>query len=273
MLHSLPRTSLFALLLLSYVVAPSLAEEVKVPKKENFHLFLLIGQSNMAGRGKVTPDDQIENPKVLMFNKEGQWVPAVDPLHFDKPKMVGVGLGRTFGLEVSKANPDVTIGLIPCAVGGSPIASWSPGARDKATNTHPYDDALKRAKAALKAGELKGILWHQGEADSGKGKSEIYQQKLTELIARVRKELDAEDVPFIIGQLGKFEESPWNEAKQQVDQAHQAIAKSDGNSAFVSSDGLTHKGDKVHFNAKSYREFGRRYAKAYLDLQSKSGDQ
>lgn len=271
---TMPRKSpilvLAALVVAVSLIATGRSEDVTLPAKDNFHLFLLVGQSNMAGRGKVTPDDQTKNPKVLMLNQQGEWVPAVDPMHFDKPKIVGVGLGRTFGLEVSKANPDVTIGLIPCAVGGSPIKSWEPGARDGATNTHPYDDAMKRAHKALESGKLVGILWHQGESDSGPGKAEVYEQKLRELIARFRSELDADDVPFIIGQLGQFPERPWNESKSQVDAAHQNIAKTDKNVVFVKSDDLTHKGDQVHFSADSYREFGKRYAKAYLDFSGKT---
>ncbi len=263
-------TAPIALLFLFSFVANAISEERDLPSKEKFHLFLLVGQSNMAGRGKVTSMDQVEIPSVLMFNQKGQWVPAVDPMHFDKPKIVGVGLGRTFGIEVSKNYPEATIGLIPCAVGGSPIKSWEPGAWDAPTKSHPYDDAMKRAHAALQSGTLKGILWHQGESDSGPGKSEIYEQKLRELIARFREELDADDVPFIIGQLGQFEDRPWNDYKKQVDHAHRNIAKSDKKVIFVNSEGLSHKGDKVHFNAESYREFGKRYANAFLSSDQRS---
>jgi hypothetical protein len=35
---------------------------------------------------------------------------------------------------------------------------------------------------------------------------------------------------------------------------------------FVASDGLKDKGDFVHFDAASQREFGRRYAHAFLQL-------
>jgi hypothetical protein len=80
--------------------------------------------------------------------------------------------------------------------------------------------------------------------------------------------LDAPDVPFVVGQLGQFEERPWNKYKQQVDAVHQALPGKVPHTAFVSSDGLAHKGDEVHFDADSYRELGRRYAKAYLELTS-----
>lgn len=245
----------------------SYAEDVDLPeKKENFHLYLLVGQSNMAGRGKVTKQDQEPNPQVLMLNKKREWVPAVDPLHFDKPGIVGVGIGKTFGIEMAKDNPDATIGLIPCGVGGSPISSWQPGEFYKPTKSHPWDDAMERAEVALEKGTLKGILWHQGESDSKPGLAEIHEEKLHDLIARFRKELNAPAVPFIAGQMGQFEERPWNDSKRLVDSAHRNLSENVKNAAFVSSDGLHHKGDEVHFDADSYRELGRRYADAFRRL-------
>src|SRR5687768_14861689 len=58
--------------------------EISPPAKEKFHLYLLIGQSNMAGRGVVEEADKVPHPGVLVFTKENAWAPAVDPLHFDK---------------------------------------------------------------------------------------------------------------------------------------------------------------------------------------------
>ncbi|MCA9120333.1 MAG: sialate O-acetylesterase [Planctomycetaceae bacterium] len=238
---------------------------VALPPRENFHLYLLVGQSNMAGRGIVAEEDRQPHPRVLMFTKNRQWAPAVDPLHFDKP-VAGVGIGRTFGIELAKANPDITIGLIPCAVGGSPISSWEPGGYHAQTKSHPYDDAIKRAKQALEVGVLKGILWHQGESDSHPGAAEVYEQKLHTLIARFREELNAPEAPFLAGQLGQFAERPWDESRKLVDAAHRSLPKKIAHTAFVSSDRLGHKGDEVHFNAAAYREFGRRYAEAFQKL-------
>lgn len=250
---------------------PLSAEESAIPpQKENFHLYLLVGQSNMAGRGKVTPQDQKPHPRVLMLNKDRKWVPAADPLHFDKPGIVGVGLGKTFGIEMAADSPDAVIGLIPCAVGGSPISSWQPGQFYKPTKSHPWDDAIARAEIALKQGTLKGILWHQGESDSKPELAEIYEEKLHDLIARLRKELKAPEVPFIAGQMGQFSERPWNAAKKVVDAAHRDLSKHVKNTAFVNSNGLRHKGDQVHFDADSYRELGRRYADAYRRLTQPS---
>ncbi len=245
--------------------AETTAPPVKLPTKEKFYLFLLVGQSNMAGRGKVEAEDKVVNPRVLTLSKDGKWVPAVDPIHFDKPG-VGVGLGRSFGLTLAeKMDPDITIGLIPCAQGGSPIATWEPGAKWEQTKSKPYDDTMVRANLALKDGVLKGILWHQGESDTGKT-ADVYQVKLTALLARFRKDLTSPDVQVIIGQLGPYRKNADTEGSKTVDAALQAVAKEDGNAAFVSADGLTSNPDFVHFDAKSQREFGKRYAEAYLKL-------
>lgn len=244
------------------------AQSVALPPKESFHLYLLVGQSNMAGRGTVTPADTVPSERVLMLNKAGQWVPAVDPMHFDKP-VAGVGLGRTFALTVAAKTPGVTIGLIPCAVGGSPLDVWVPGAFYEPTKSHPWDDALRRARQALAAGTLKGILWHQGESDATPTLAPAYEGKLHDLIARLRRELNAPTVPFIAGQLGKFPDAPWDDARTRIDRVHRDLPAKVPRTAFVSSEGLQHKGDKVHFDADSYRTLGLRYAEAYLKIADK----
>lgn len=260
------------LLVLGLISAVWPAAAAELPPKEKFHLFLLVGQSNMAGRGKVEADDRKPHPRVLMFSKEKAWVPAVDPLHFDKPAVVGVGLGRTFALTLAEADPTITIGLIPCAVGGSPIEAWEPGAFDAPTKTHPWDDAMARAEVALPAGTLKGILWHQGESDCTPERAPRYEKRLHDLIDRFRVTLKAPDVPFIAGQMGQFPEKPWDQDKRQVDTVHRALPTKVRQTAFVSSDDLHHNGDSVHFDAAAYRELGRRYAAAYRTLTDRKAD-
>ncbi|MDB4584399.1 sialate O-acetylesterase, partial [Draconibacterium sp.] len=218
--------------------------------------------------------DTIVQPKVYALNKNNMWVPAQDPIHFDK-KVAGVGLGRTFGIEMAKANPNTNIGLIPCAVGGSPIDAWQPGEYHKQTETHPWDDMEKRLKIALKGGTLKGILWHQGESDSNPAKCNEYEAKLKDLIQRVRILGDNPDAPFVAGEFGRFKlksnKGKYPELKPSpakiVMQSTKRVIKKDKNAALVKSKGLNHKGDNTHFDAESYREFGLRYAKAMLKLQ------
>ncbi len=207
-----------------------------------------------------------------MLDHTGQWVAAADPLHFDKPKVAGVGLGKTFAIDYAQQHPDVVVGLIPCAVGGSPIASWQPGGYHSQTMTYPYDDAISRASLAMQSGTLKGILWHQGESDSNAGAADVYGDKLQALVSRLRLDLDAADVPFIAGQMGQFEGRPWNDHKKRVDAAQRSLAETVPLTAFVSSNGLTDKGDQVHFDSRSYRELGHRYFNAYETMLGERAD-
>lgn len=248
--------------------SPVKSSGVTIPEKSKFYLYVLAGQSNMAGRGVVTPADRQPMDRVLTLDKNGKWVPAVDPLHFDKPG-AGVGVGRTFAAEMLKDLPkDVVIGLIPTAAGGSAIASWRPGGYHDQTKSHPYDDAIKRIAIASQAGTVKGILWHQGESDCTPEKSAVYEKELHELIARLRAQLKSPDLPFIVGQMGQFPEKPWDDAKKRVDQIHRELPQKIKETAFVNSDGLGHKGDQIHFNSESYREFGKRYAQAMKSLMT-----
>jgi hypothetical protein len=229
------------------------------------HLFLLAGQSNMAGRGDVGDQDRIPHPRVWMLDRSLLWAPAVEPMHFDKP-IAAVGPGRAFGVAIAEASPNVAVGLIPTAVGGSPIAAWQPGVLYPETGAYPWDDAVRRTRAAMPQGVLRAILWHQGESDGNDAAAPLYESRLRSLIARFRAEFGDPTLPFIIGQLGRFEGKPWTTGYQQVDTAHQRVAADVPNVAFVPSDGLRDKGDQLHFSDAAARELGRRYARAYLAL-------
>ena len=233
--------------------------------RKKTHLFLLVGQSNMAGRGIVEHEDTIPHPRVLTLTKDEKWAPAIDPIHFDK-EVAGVGLGRTFGITLAEKSKKITIGLIPCATGGSPISVWRPGQEWYQTQSYPYDDAIRRAKLAMEDGVLKGILWHQGSSDSKPGLAEEYEKNLKDLIKRFREELNSPSVPFIIGQMGQFPGKPRTPSEKLVDEAHFLIAKESKLNGFVYSDELTFNSDSIHFNAGSQRELGRRYAEVYMKM-------
>ena len=84
--------TLFFTLTIFFINATGASSQPAVPKN-NFHLYLLVGQSNMAGRGEIQQEDNTPHPRVLMLSKENRWQPAVEPLHFDKPDIVGTGPG------------------------------------------------------------------------------------------------------------------------------------------------------------------------------------
>jgi hypothetical protein len=223
--------------------------------RKDIQLFLLIGQSNMAGRGKVKRRDRQALPRVFSFSKEQQWVPAVDPLHWDKPKIAGAGLGRSFAEVLTGQNQQAVIGLIPAAFGGSSLEQWAPGGE-------LYGNAVSRARAALESGTLRGILWHQGEADSSdEANARSYAERWSRLASSLRQDLAP--APIVVGELGGFFQAPF---ATLVNEQLAVIPARVPRTAFVPSGGLKDRGDRLHFNTASLRELGRRYACAFLML-------
>ena len=255
---------LYCFLLIVFIaIYPTL--QLAAQPNPNFELYILAGQSNMAGRGVLTDEwKTVGNDSVFALNQAMQWVPAKHPLHFDKPTIAGVGPGLTFGIEMAKAKPAVRVGLIPCAVGGTPIEHWLPGAYDSATQTHPYDDAAERIRFAMQFGVIKGIIWHQGEANSQPGQARQYLNQLMELIKRFRTFTGDPSLPFVAGELGHFFANSDN-----INQQLLLLPRLDMHSAVASAAGLSDKGDKVHFDAPSTTELGKRYALQMMLLQKK----
>lgn len=263
--------ALFAVLNLLAVFSTA-AAPVFPPDKARFQLFLLAGQSNMAGRGAVTDltaAEKAPDSRVLALNASGEWQPALDPVHWDKPGAAGVGPGKFFGKIIADKNPGVVVGLIPTACGGSPIATWQPGATNPQTKSKPYDDCIARARRALKDGTLKAILWHQGEGDANPASSAVYEEKLVGVINRLRADLGAPEIPFIMGQLGRFPGRTWDADRIAVDRAQRAVAAKMKNVYFVSAEGLLSRGDNLHFNTASQKIFAERYAAAYIATPAK----
>ena len=149
--------------------------QVTFSNTKKYDLYLLIGQSNMAGRGEISEEDEIPLDSVYYLNEQLIWMKAADPIHFDKPS-AGLGLAKSFGEEIRKNYPDKLIGLIPCAVGGTSISNWQPGVMHQQTISYPWDNMKERLAYALQFGELKGILWHQGEEDSNPTDCYLYEE-------------------------------------------------------------------------------------------------
>jgi len=187
-------------------------------------------------------------------------------VHFDKPKAAGVGPARGFANAIADCDTTIEIGLVPTAVGGSAISAWMPGAADPATHTHPYDDALGRARRAMRDGRFDAILWHQGESDANPRAAPEYEARLRAVVARFRADLGDSTLPVIVGEVGHFADRPWTPPRDSVTEATRRVAATTPNMAFVSSEGLEHRGDSLHFSARAARELGRRYAAAYRTL-------
>ncbi|GDY13200.1 acetylxylan esterase [Planctomycetota bacterium] len=224
-------------------------EEPVLPDQDHFLIFLLIGQSNMAGRGKVEDQDRQAHPRVLTLSKDDAWIPAIDPIHFDKSK-AGVGLGLTFGKTVAEALPGYHIGLVPCAVGGTSLTAWID------PNGKLLSEAYRRCKLAQGKGKLAGILWHQGESGPT---AAVYPAMFTSFAEQLRKDLaGGKPVPLVIGTL-----SDGCPVAKTMNPMLLALAPTIPATSCVDTAGLA--GD-LHFTNTSLRQMGQRYAAAWLTL-------
>lgn len=190
-------------------------DTVVLPHADKVFLFLLIGQSNMAGRGVVEEEDRHLDRRILVFNRDRDWEVAREPLHWDRPGFNGVGPGLSFARTLlPDLPPDAVIGLIPAAAGGTSIAWWTKtyaGANTYYGGQYLYPHAVSRARDALRNGRLAGILWNQGESDGGSAENDggrSYRTRLHQLIADLRSDLDAPEAPFLVSTLGPWRNTP-----------------------------------------------------------------
>ena len=223
------------------------------------HSFLLIGQSNMAGRGFLheAPPLPKEDLKVL---RNGRWQPMYRPVNPDRP-FSGVNLAERFAQLYAQAY-SVPVGLIPCADGGTRMEWWMPGQT-------LFDHAVAQAKLAQRTSVIAGVLWHQGESDTFGDRIPLYEERLAEMITALRRELQLEDVPFLMGELGDFlslcqwPDLPELKNYDQINTILRRVAARTPLAATVSARGL---GANLHFNAASLYAFGERYFEAYQGL-------
>jgi hypothetical protein len=218
------------------------------------HLFILTGQSNMAG---MDPKLGFEPEAKLLF-------------------------------------PEADVAYIKIAVGGQPIRYWvnewneiatkhgvdvaKARAGDKGTQTTAffYTRILEQFATMLKEhpnAKSVTFCWMQGENDSKLGLHAPYADALKQLIANLRHDLKRPDMNAVIGRISdhdKLNPPAWQTVRQmQVD-----VAKTDPHGAWVDCDDLNDKEVKgvmtndLHYTKEGYATLGRRFvrqAKALID--------
>jgi|LSQX01.1.fsa_nt_gb hypothetical protein len=231
------------------------------------YAFLLAGQSNMAGRGDLTDVPVIEDDKILML-RNGRWIRMSEPINPDRAVLAGshglpvsgACLAASFARDFA-ASHKVKIGLIPCADGGSGLDEWQPGEL-------LYDHAVCQATLAARTARLAGVLWHQGENDSGAAdKAASYEKRFLLFFNQLKKDLDQPQLPLLLGELAHgFAPGvcPW---AAEINQALARLAQLIPACGTVSARDLTLKPDGVHFDAISLRTFGSRYFAAYEKIR------
>lgn len=225
------------------------------------HSFLLIGQSNMAGRGELDKAQKINTAHIHVL-RNGRWQPMFRPINPDRP-FSGTNLAESFAEAYAKKY-GVEVGLICCADGGTSLEQWQEGGL-------LYDNAVYQARLASRTSTIAGVLWHQGEADCAPRLNATYQERFEKIMNGFRKDLDLYDVPFLLGGLGDFlADCPFDENLREYKKINEQlanVAKTNAMTGFVSAEGLSGKEDLLHFNAKALYEFGLRYFETFEKLR------
>ena len=224
--------------------------------------FLLIGQSNMSGRGYINDMIPVKTDRIFTL-RNGRWYKFFRPINPDRD-FAGVNLAESFAEKYSELY-DTEVGLICCADGGTSLDQWAPG-------EVLFDNAVNCARLAMRSSDLVGILWHQGEADCSPHLAATYKERFLRMITEMKSQLGKEDVPVIVGGLGDFlpKRSPGGalDNYMEVNRALTEIAEENALIGFASAEGLSDRGDNLHFSSPALYEFGLRYLDAFEKIST-----
>jgi carbohydrate esterase-like sialic acid-specific acetylesterase len=259
------------------VASARIPARVVIPKEHlgSLHIFLLAGQSNMSGRGALPEARSTAAPGVCVFGGDYRWHEGREPVDFAEGQVdeVSADPGAGFGPSIAFAEalrgirPDLVIGLVPCARGGSTIHEWQ---RDLDEGTL-YGSCLKRARAAEGAGRIAGALFFQGEADAGHEHDsggrplspDRWAAAFEAMVKGLRGDLGTSDLPVVFAELGKAPRTNqfpgWERVKAEQRRVHLPHA------ARITTDDLA-LADPLHFTTESYRVIGQRFATAMAVL-------
>ena len=259
----------------------------------NLHIYLAFGQSNMAGVSEVTAKDRVPyNPRFLVLRAAdhsmqmvGEFYPATPPMA-NSASMIGVS--DFFGRAMVESLPDsIKVAVANVSIGGQSIDMfdkdryeeyilkmesvgntwWMPYLEEYGGNM--YKRLVEMGEIAKRKGVIKGILFHQGEADAYVSDwpfrvKKVYNDLMTDL------QLDPAKVPFLMGEFVTTEEGGdmgWR------NQTVALVAKMIPNAHLISAKGCSavkEEGGVLHFTREGYEILGRRYAETMLRLLRKS---
>jgi hypothetical protein len=206
------------------------------------HLFILSGQSNMAG-----------------LDPSLSFTPTVE---------------KEFGKE--------NVVVVKSAQGGQPIRrwdrEWKPADGPKPEgNGDLYDKLLGVVRPAIEGKEIESVtfVWMQGERDARDGQAAVYHDSFLRVVKQLEKDLGRKEINFVIGRLSDFDMDnrsyrDWTKVRDvQV-----ALAEESPRGAWVDTDDLNDKPAKdgsgmrndLHYSKEGYVTLGKRFADAAIAL-------
>ena len=272
----------------------------------DFHLYLLLGQSNMEGFGlidKLPPTLAQPQNEVLIFHGNaaadgspaggnGIWA-TLRPGHGHRFRSDGTsnkysdrfGMELTFAQTIAGRFPDRRIAILKYANGGTsidPAAAKKFGCWDPSFEpTNQFDHFLKALHPASADKDIDGdgepdkliptgIAWMQGESDANHTPeiADRYQANLSHLLGEVRRTLGKDDLDVAIGRVSpsQLPEHFWKHL-DRIRAAQTHFAREDENTVLItSSDGYGFS-DFWHFNAAGYIDLGKAFGNGLADLE------
>ncbi|MFT5515107.1 MAG: hypothetical protein ACI80V_001229 [Rhodothermales bacterium] len=211
------------------------------------HLFILSGQSNMAG---LDPDESF-TPAVVAAFGEGNVIVVKD------------------------------------AAGGQPIRrwykNWKPAEGDGPEATGDlYDRLMAKVDSATAHTHIRSLtfVWMQGERDAREAHGQVYGGSLRGLLDQLRGDLGREDINAVIGRLSDFDmDNARYPHWTMIREAEVAFADENPWGAWVDTDdlndGKNRQGNDIendlHMSGKGYRILGERFALESIALIKNNG--
>lgn len=258
-------------------------------------LWILAGQSNMEGAARPDAQDVAlkanPDPSLRGYYLDNRWDAAVPILHepwlsvdacqretfenyqittvwksklpphlsHGKPE-IGVCSGLFFAQRMKELT-GVPQGVIPCAMGGSHLRAWQP---QDTSGDNLYAAMLRRFHRT--GAHVKGILWHQGEAQTGAEDAPTYQEDMKKLIGAMRRDFHAPHLPVVIGQIAGTSlpffcnddcAALWNSIREQQRTLEEHIPHLTAVSTLDCS-----RDDLIHLSSSGQKSLGYRYAES-----------
>ncbi len=287
-------------LVISMAAAPAHAAQAgKGPVK----VFLLVGQSNMEGKGSVKFLKDLATAAATkakyghLVDKDGNWVTRDDVWIWYMGKKGGLSVGyasrERFGVELQFGHVvgsalDNQVLLLKVAWGGRSLTKNFRPPSSGGEVGDSYTAMLKHIREVLddlkaqfpdydgKGYEIAGFVWFQGWNDRINQKAnDEYEKNLANFIRDVRKELKVKDMPFIIGETGQGGVNEKHPRAVSLMRHQAAVAKLDefkGNVGFVETKCFFENDPKCdggyHFfgNPQNFFNIGNAMGKAMLGL-------
>jgi len=168
-------------------------------------IFIIAGQSNSAGYGRDTVYDPPE-PGLHVLRHSNRWDMASHPLNDSTDTLHEANRERSnpghspylsFARQMKKVL-GYPIGLIPAALGGSPLKAWNPD--EQGTLYRNMMDFLKDNGIT----KVKGVLWYQGCSDADKVRYETYRERFINMVSHWRRDMNDDKLPFFTVQINRF---------------------------------------------------------------------